>query len=184
MWDIVKSGKSYSGKIKKQTKNRDEFYNKLTLIPVNNNLSAEIESYIAIGFLTTEEENEKREMMQKVRKNIIQQKSKEANLKKEIISLRQDNMATKKEQSTANSNTSYLRDSIELEKKRNVKMVEQIKYYESEVGILSNKIDSLVAGEREKRKELFAKNKELSGSNKDLTFKIISLQNKLSNMES
>lgn len=91
-WKTIKSGEKWNGKMKYLTKQGAIFYTNATIIPVFSKLNNEIRKFISVNFLTTKEENEKREFKKKVLYNlqetkrvfqVAQQKINELNIKLE-----------------------------------------------------------------------------------------------------
>lgn len=83
-WEILKSGKIWTGNTKFITKDRETFYLKNTIFKIKSHHKDE---YITIGFSTTQENNEKREFQKKVIKTIQEFNKKEFTYKKLVIEL-------------------------------------------------------------------------------------------------
>lgn len=91
-WSTLQKGKRWQGKIKYLTKNNSIFYTNSTIIPVLAKNDDELKKFISVNFLTTKEENERREYKKKVLYNlqeakkiyrVAQQKIDELNLRLE-----------------------------------------------------------------------------------------------------
>ncbi len=83
-WDVLKSGKIWTGNTKFIAKDRESFYLKNTIFKLASNLKDE---FITIGFSTTQENLEKREFNKKVMKSIQEFNKKEYTYKKLIVEL-------------------------------------------------------------------------------------------------
>jgi len=68
LWESIQKGKPWSGSIKNRTKNGEVYFVYATIFPLYDEKNESIVEYIGIRFLTTKEENEKREF----HKNVIQ----------------------------------------------------------------------------------------------------------------
>lgn len=79
LWDTLNSGQKWKGKIKKIAKDGDTFFVKTTIIPIFDE-NKEIIKYLSIGYLITQEEEEK----QHLKKMILQQKGEKLQIEKNI----------------------------------------------------------------------------------------------------
>ena len=70
LWETIKSGHTWNGKIKNKTKDGEAYYVKSTIFPILDN-DGNIEKYVGSRFLITEDEEEKH----KLKKYIMHQKS-------------------------------------------------------------------------------------------------------------
>lgn len=73
-WKSLQEGKKWQGKVKYITKNSSVFYTNSSIIPVKNKENGEINKFISVNFLTTKEENERREYKKKVLYNLQETK--------------------------------------------------------------------------------------------------------------
>lgn len=73
-WEVLQEAKKWQGKIKYITKSSAIFYTNATIMPVKNKANDEITKYISVNFLTTKEENERREYKRKVLYNLQETK--------------------------------------------------------------------------------------------------------------
>ena len=73
-WTSLKNGKNWKGKLKHLSKNGQAFYTYTTIIPMNFKDKRIDTKYISIRFLTTKDENEKREFKRKVLYNLQETK--------------------------------------------------------------------------------------------------------------
>ena len=63
--DDLEKGQSYKGNLKYISKDKDTFYANTTIVPIKDN-SEKIEKYICVKFITTKEENERREFKKRI----------------------------------------------------------------------------------------------------------------------
>ena len=63
--DDLENGQSYKGNLKYISKDKDTFYANTTIVPIKDN-SEKIEKYICVKFITTKEENERREFKKRI----------------------------------------------------------------------------------------------------------------------
>ena len=63
--DDLEKGQSYKGNLKYISKDNDTFYANTTIVPIKDN-SEKIEKYICVKFITTKEENERREFKKRI----------------------------------------------------------------------------------------------------------------------
>ena len=83
-WEVLKSGKIWTGNTKFISKDKESFYLKNTIFKLASNSKDE---YITIGFSTTRENLEKREFQKKVMKSVQEFNKKEYTYKKLITEL-------------------------------------------------------------------------------------------------
>ncbi len=63
--DDLENGQSYKGNLKYISKDKDTFYANTTIVPIKDN-SEKIEKYICVKFITTKEENERKEFKKRI----------------------------------------------------------------------------------------------------------------------
>jgi len=89
LWKVLQEGKVWKGKLKQLSKSGTTFYSNTTVVPMHLVGNSEAIKYMSIKFLTTKEENEKREYKKKVLFNL--QETKRINqTAKETITILQD----------------------------------------------------------------------------------------------
>ena len=84
LWETIRDGKKWSGKLKNKTKDGEAYFVTANIFPMYDEFDNNIISYMSIEFLTTDEENEKRGYKTHIRQMLVQQKTKEMELKREI----------------------------------------------------------------------------------------------------
>lgn len=87
MWEKLRTGQKWSGKLKNKAKDGDPYFVNANIFPIYDEFDSEIVGYMSIQFLTTSEENEKREYKAHIRQITLEQKKNEVELKKQIATL-------------------------------------------------------------------------------------------------
>jgi PAS domain S-box-containing protein len=77
MWDTIQSGKRWQGKVKNKAKDGSPYFVNATIFPQYDETGKNIIGYIAIRFLTTDDENEKREFKKRVIENLQDSRKKQ-----------------------------------------------------------------------------------------------------------
>ncbi len=180
--NILDDNNSYKGKIKFIAKDGTTFYLNSTIIPSYNNSTAEIDGYIYIGFDQTTEELEKQRTMQRVRQNIMTQRTKESGLVKHVKELENDIIKLKRT-SLDSSDTQLLIDKLNKEKQKVSKLGLQVEHYEEKVTTLTKQKDEWVSGGINKIRDKSKDKNDSQRENKKLQTKIIELQSKVSKLE-
>jgi PAS domain S-box-containing protein len=170
LWQTIKEGNIWNGKIKNLGKNGNIYYVNTTIIPIYDDLGIEIIEYIAIRFLTTQEELSKREFRKKVIDNIQQSKKKEFKYIKKIAEL--ENYLN-----IYNNKTSI--DEIEVLNKRNRNLISQIEQYENEIKEMRFSSEKLIKTTNEKVKNHFAISSQLGNTNQRNSKIIKDLENEI-----
>jgi PAS domain S-box-containing protein len=186
--DIVKligNSETYNGKIKFQSKSANTFYLNMTIIPATNDSTGQLSGFICIGLDQTDTETEKQQTMQRIRQNIMQQRSKESVLESKIKVLEEQNMKLQQD-ATNGKDTDFIISSLNKEKQKVLALNAQVSHYEKEVSNLTKQKNQIVSDEKIKRTELLQKNKELREETSNQQSKIIELNtliNKLQHKE-
>ena len=172
---LVEKSDTYNGKIKFKTKTQNVFYLNMTILQLLNNSTAKHDGYICIGLDQTDSELEKQQTMQRVRKNIMEQRSKESTLSRQIKILEAQNR--KLQQDAVNGrDTDFIVSALNKEKQKVLSLNAQVAHYEKELSNLTRQKNMIVSDEKAKKNELMQKNKDLSKENAALQSKIIELQ--------
>ena len=173
---------TFTGKIKFQSKSGNSFYLNSTIIPSHNDSTGKVNGYIYIGLDQTGDELEKQQTMQRVRKNIIDQRTKESQSAHKIKKL--ESQVLKLNQNSANSkDTEFIVAALNKERQKVSTLNTQISHYEKEIAGLTKQKNMIVSDEKEKRIEVTNRSKELSKENHLLQSKVIELQSNISNLE-
>lgn len=139
-WELIKGNKTWQGNTKFIDKDAETFYINNTTFKADNDLKDE---FITIGFLTTQENVEKREFHKKVIKNIQEFNKKESSYKRLIIEL--NNKVKEYEGSVPN-----IKKELEEEKSKSLNKERQLNHYEMQMHNVEDK----------HQKTLILKNKE------------------------
>lgn len=81
MWKTIQSGNKWQGKVKNKAKDGSPYFVNATIFPQYDIRGKDIVGYIAIRFLTTDDENEKREFKKKVIVNLQDSRKKQLELR-------------------------------------------------------------------------------------------------------
>ena len=132
MWDELKKGKIWRGKLKHKAKDGVAFFVTSTIFPIFDESDNSKLEYISIEFLTTEDENQKREFKKKVMYNLQETRRINTVARKKIDDLMEQ---VKKLEEKLNNYRHFdvLEDKFKMEKKRSSALNQQIKYYEKQV---------------------------------------------------
>ncbi len=182
MQSIIQNGQTWEGLYKCIDKDDEIFYLRIYAIPEFSNDSDKMTGCVFIGFIATEDEQEKRDTMQKVRQNIMEQKKKEVQLQVKIKQLEAKQNAPQKPQQS-NNDSSFIQASLEKYKLKNTKLLNQISHGEKELSLLNNKLNNIAQTEMSKRQELMERNKSLQKDNEILKESLIHTQNQLNKYE-
>jgi len=172
MKEYIKDEKSWKGKILFLTKNDDIVPLRVTSIPLKDDDTGESNGYIFIGFLAYEEEEEKKEITYKARKNIMTEKQKILQLTKKLKEC--ERLLKENQNSIPLKDVNILKHSFEAERAKNTKLVEQIKYYEILTKELQNRLDNVLDIEKEKRKEIIVQLQQCNREKRRLEDELLS----------
>ena len=125
MWGTLKEEKTWKGKVKNKAKDGSSYNVNATISPIYGDDEISVTGYMAIRFLTTDEDEKQREFKSQVMKNMKDRRLKENDYKAEIKEL-QDKISL-------GNNHEYLLESFEAEKQRVKKLNKQIEFYEGEI---------------------------------------------------
>ena len=165
----------YKGKIKFKSKNNEIFYLNSTIISQYNDSTAELDGIIYIGFDQTGDELEKQQTMQRVRKNIMEQRGKESQLSMKIKEL-ENEILILNNKSVNSKDAEFIMNSLNKEKQKVASLNAQITHYEKEIATLEKHKNLIVSDEKNKKLEMMKRVKELSKDNYNLQSKVIELQ--------
>ena len=141
-WKDLQSAKKWKGKIKHLAKNNSIFYTNTTIMPIGKDDNNENKKFISINFLTTEEENKKRNYKKKVLYNLQETKR--------VYKVAQDKIDELKVEISKYEDVSIYEKELDEEKKVSSKYYEEIKAYERKIAMLDKKQRELTFGVNEK----------------------------------
>jgi PAS domain S-box-containing protein len=156
LWNTLREDKVWKGKIKNRTKCGAEYFVNAHVFPVFDKMTDEVIEYMAVRFLITEEETEKRKFQKKVIQNIKDGKLSQCELKKKIQEL--------EFQLSLSNDIKIVFETLEAEKRRSSKLLTQVKHYEK-------LIEKKVKDEQEHREDDWNKIKSLTQENKNIIHK-------------
>ncbi len=159
LWDTVKDGNEWSGKVKNKAKNGEAYHVNATVFPLYDEIDSKIEGYMAIRFLTTQEENQKREFKTQVRELVSKYNN-------DIRKLREDN--NELEIKFRHSDLELMENKVKKEKDKSDKLVGQVNYYEETMKSHEVQIVEERRGTNSKLLKFHNATKTLMGQNKKL----------------
>ncbi len=161
LWETIQKGETWNGKIKNLAKDGSVYYVNSTVIPLFDELGTEIVEYVGIRFLTTEEENSKREFRKKVIENMQQSKKKEIEYLNRIRELEQEI------KSNVKPDLSMYLEQMDNLKRKNGQLKAQINQYDKEIVAIRKKNEELIDSANNKvSKSVFALRKIKSENDK------------------
>ena len=152
-WNDFQDNKNWKGKIKHLAKNNSIFYTNTTIMPISKNDKKENNKFISINFLTTEEENRKRNYKKKVLYNLQETKR--------VYKVAQDKIDNLRIEISKYEDVSKYEKELEEEKKISQEYYEEIKYYEDIIVKLDKKQRELTFGVNEKINKIFISTTEM-----------------------
>jgi len=173
---------SYKGKIKFLSKEEKTFYLNTTIIAKYNDSTHDLEGYIAIGFDQTGDELEKQQTMQRVRKNIIEQRTKETELQKKVGSLQQE-IKQLHRNNLGGTESQMVLEKFQKEKAKTAKLYNQITHYEEQFRLLEQEKNRLAKGNQQKNNNDSASKQQSQKEIQKLQSKIIELQATITKLE-
>jgi len=180
IWEQVKKGKSWHGNIKFVDSKDKEFYINSTIFQIISDNGFE---YVNIGFLSTQEVQEKREFHKKVIEQIKNTKLESSQVKQEVNSQKQyiEKMTNALQE---------LQLQLKNEKEKRLSKVNQLNFFEKELSNTNERIESIL-GVKNKEIENFKVNignlrKEISSLNvttKELQEQLVSAHDEIDKLE-
>lgn len=128
-WDELQDKKVWKGKVKHIAKNHSIFYTNTTITSVLNKNKSK--KFISINFLTTEEENKKRDYKKKVLYNLQETKK--------VYKVAQDKILQLKEEISKYENDDKYEEELIKQKELSTKYYEEIKKLEYKISNLESK---------------------------------------------
>ena len=132
MWDEVRAGNFWKGKIKAKAKDESAFYMNTTTLPILDENQKDIVEYYHISFSITAEELEKRDFKKKVISNVQDSRRKDSAARKIIDELKEQ-LEQYKRLDAKYRHMDLVYESLEREKEKNKKYLKNIKYYASQL---------------------------------------------------
>ena len=150
LFEKVKEGIIWEGKLKDISKTKEEYYIYLTVLPIYDKKNSNITEFMWISFLTTEAELEEKEFKKRVVKNMYENRRINTESRQKIDELMN--------QISGYSNIKTL---LNEEKKRKAKFTNQINFYENELKVMEEKIKEIREKASQKIKQVVSAEKEV-----------------------
>jgi PAS domain S-box-containing protein len=125
LWNTIRSGERWNGKLKNMAKDGDPYFVNANIFPIYDDFDSEIIGFMSIQFLTTSEENEKREYKAHIRQITVEQKKSEMALKSQIKELEKKLHHGKY--------IDILEENSKVATSQNKKLKQQMDYYEEQI---------------------------------------------------
>ncbi len=172
LWDEIKTGKTWKGKIKNKTKNEKPYYINTSIFPIcEHECEDDILEYISVSFLTTEEEVKKREFRNKVLHNIQDSKRRDIVSRNKIVEL--------EEKLKRYTHFDFIQESFEKEKKNSRKLKGQINSYENDISTLNQRLRNIMIKTNEKISATLDVSKKLKSKNNTFLEELVFLKKDL-----
>jgi len=180
---LIDTNEVFKGKLKFSSKFGNTFYMSSSIITSKNEYSSEIEGYIYICIDQTDDEIEKQQTMQRVRKNMIQQRTKESDLIRTAKEL-ENEIEKIKASSISSKDTKVIMAALAKEKQKVVILNTQISHYEEQIVKLTQQKQKIDGDEKVKKLEAMKKVQDHANEKEKFQSKIIELQALVSKLES
>ena len=159
LFEKVKEGIIWEGKLKDISKTKEEYYIYLTVLPIYDKKNSNITEFMWISFLTTEAELEEKEFKKRVVKNMYENRRINTESRQKIDELMN--------QISGYSNIKTL---LNEEKERKGKFTNQINFYENELKVMEEKIKEIREKASQKIKQVVSAEKEVRKKKDKATF--------------
>jgi len=180
---LFDTNSSAQNKLKFNTKTNEVFYVNASIIASKNEYSSNIEEYVYVCIDQTDDEIEKQQTLQRVRKNMIQQRTKESDLLKNTKEL--ENQIEKiKASSISSTDSQVIMNSLAKEKQKVITLNQQILHYEAKIVKLTHKKIKIDGHDKVKKLKEMKKKQEHGNEKEKLQSKIIELQSQISQLQS
>ena len=143
MWDTIKSGKTWEGRIKNQNKQKETYFINTKIIPLYDDAGKSINEFISIRFQVTDEENQRR----KQNKRFLEQLSL---FKKEISSLKKEKEQLINQFASYDDNTQLIKERNAALEKKIKTLLQQISAYEQN-NLEMSKVDLMMKKDKSKQ---------------------------------
>lgn len=149
LWNSLRAKQVWKGKIKNKAKDGSVYFINATIFPVFDQTGENVIEYMAVGFLITEEEMEKREYQKKVIQNIKESKVTQSELKQQIKELEY--------RLSLSDNVNIVFEKLESEKRKTSRLLTQVDHYEK---LIEKKVHELDEYKVKTNKQIIAYNEE------------------------
>ena len=176
---LISQNELFKTKLKFTSKYGNIFYFNTTIITIKNEYKQDIIGYIYICIDQTEDEIEKQQTMHKVRKNIIEQRTKESNLLKSTKELEEELVKIKFNYISYKDGQALLKK-LEREKQKVLALNSQVFHYEQEIIKLKQQKEKIDENDKNKRIIEMKKREKYVNETVKLQSKVIELQSLIS----
>lgn len=139
IWDTIKSGNSWRGKIKNKAKNNEPYYVDAHISPMYKDNGTTLKGYLSVRFLTTESETERRVFKHKVIQSIIQYKNSLAVYEHSISELN-NQIHTLQEKINKSENPNFFYEQLNSEKKKIQVLKQKVAEYSKTIQYLKEQL--------------------------------------------
>jgi len=133
LWMTIQAGNKWQGKIKNRAKDGSPYFVNATIFPQYNETGQDIVGFIAIRFLTTDDENEKREFKKKVIVNLQDSRKKQLELTNRNNKLEFELKNSNQRISELEKSIHNLKSSLEDCQTKNISKERQLNHYEKQM---------------------------------------------------
>ncbi|MAD42491.1 MAG: hypothetical protein CL623_08895 [Arcobacter sp.] len=133
LWDTIQAGKRWQGKVKNKAKDGSPYFINATIFPQYDETGKNIIGYIGIRFLTTDDENEKREFKKKVIVNLQDSRKKQLELTNKNNKLELDLKDSYERINDLEKYILSLQSSLEDCQAKNISKERQLHHYEKQM---------------------------------------------------
>lgn len=145
IWDTIKAGKIWEGRIKNLTKNKETYYINTKIIPIFSDNGIDIKEFLSIRFIVTDEEILKRQQNKRFFEQISQ-------YKKEISKLKNDQTQIINKFQNIEDNTQYLKERNLAYENKIKNLLQQLNAYEQN-NLEMSKMDLMMKKDKTKQFE-------------------------------
>jgi PAS domain S-box-containing protein len=173
MWEKIRTGQKWSGRLKNKAKDGDAYFVNANIFPIYDEFDSEVVGYMSIQFLTTSEENEKREYKAHIRQITLEQKKNETELKKQIAIL--------EKKLNHEEYIDILEENSSKATSQNKKLLKQMDYYEEKIRNFEKEKVEIQKAAKEHFFNIMEENKTLKSQNITMRKKLTELKSILKN---
>ncbi|KAB7884699.1 response regulator [Poseidonibacter ostreae] len=192
MWKTIQSGNKWQGKVKNKAKDGSPYFVNATIFPQYDIRGKDIVGYIAIRFLTTDDENEKREFKKKVIVNLQDSRKKQLELRTQNNTLESELTQVSEQIKEYEKYIINLQTSLKECEDKNIIKERQLNHYEMQMNNVDesyfekmkmkrnevkDRLDNMQDLKKEKE-QLLQKNKELDIEMNELKSSILNSKEK------
>jgi len=125
LWNTLRDGKVWTGKIKNKKKNGDFYFVNSHIFPIYDTTGETVLEYMAVRFLITDEEVEKRDFKKKVIQSMKDSRLTSFELKSKVAELEL--------QLSLSNDIKIVFETLNSEKRKNANLLNQINHYEKSI---------------------------------------------------